>query len=180
MRNPLQEQLLKAGLAKKGTLDKVAREQEKLRRGKAAPATTSEQADAERTRLEQVERDRALAAERNAVAKASELRAQVRQIVEQNQLPADGDSAYRFSHAGAIRTVLVTAAVRRQLAAGTLVIACHGPGYAIVPRVAADKIAVRDPSMIAMDHARTTPQAAVEGETDSYYDQFKVPDDLVW
>ena len=52
MRNPLQEQLLKAGLAKKSKLDQVAREQEKQRRGKAAPAASAEQADAGRARQE--------------------------------------------------------------------------------------------------------------------------------
>jgi uncharacterized protein YaiL (DUF2058 family) len=179
MRNPLQEQLLKAGLAKKGTLDKVAREQDKLRRGKAGTVATSEQADAERARLELAERDRALAAERNAVAKSAELRAQVRQIVEQNRLPAEGDSDYRFSHGGVIRSLAVTPAVRRQLAAGSLVVACHGAGYAIVPRAAADKIAARDSSMIALDHGRAAPTASA-GEDDAFYDKFKVPDDLVW
>ena len=52
MRNPLQEQLLKVGLVKKSKVAEVAREQ----------------AEAERVRQEKVERDRALAAERNVLA----------------------------------------------------------------------------------------------------------------
>jgi hypothetical protein len=52
MRNPLQEQLLKAGLAKKSKLDQVAREQAKQRHAKSAPAANNEQAEAERVRLE--------------------------------------------------------------------------------------------------------------------------------
>ena len=46
--NPLQEQLLKAGLVKKSKLAEVAREQHKARHGKGAPAPSEIQRDAER------------------------------------------------------------------------------------------------------------------------------------
>ena len=180
MRNPLQEQLLKAGLAKKSKLDQVAREQARQRHAKSAPAANTEQAEAERARLEKIERDRALSAELNAKAKAQELRAQVRQIVEQNRLKPEGEIDYRFTHAGVIRSLLVTDAVRRQLANGSLVIACHGGGYAIVPRAAAGKIEDRDASMIALDHGREAPPGPSASEDDEHYSQFKVPDDLIW
>lgn len=179
MRNPLQEQLLKAGLAKKSKVDQVAREQARQRHGKSAPAPTIDHTDAERVRLEKVERDRTLSAERNAQARALELRAQVRQIVEQNRLKPEGEIDYRFTHDGVIRSVLVTDAMRRQLAKGSLVIACHDAGYAIIPRAVAEKVEARDASMIALDHGRTPPPAS-EAADDDYYRQFKVPDDLVW
>jgi uncharacterized protein len=179
IRNPLQEQLLKAGLAKKSKVDQAAREQAKQRNARSAPAPNAELAEAERARLEKVERDRALSAERNAQARVQELRAQIRQIVEQSRLKPDGEIEYRFTHAGAIRSVLVTDAVRRQLANGTLCIACHDSGYAIVPRAAAEKIEARDPAMLALDHRRTPP-AASDASDDEYYSRFKVPDDLIW
>lgn len=179
MRNPLQEQLLKAGLAKKSRLDQVAREQAKQRHAKTPAAPATDKADAERARLEKVERDRALSAERNAQARAAEQRAQVRQIVEQNRLKPEGEIDYRFTHDGVIRSVLVTDAVRRQLASGSLVVACHDQGYAIVPRAAAEKIAARDPAMIALDHGNSA-SAPASGEDDDYYAKFKVPDDLIW
>ena len=179
MRNPLQEQLLKAGLAKKSKLDQVAREQAKQRHAKSAPAPASEHADAERARLEKIERDRALSAERNAQARAQEQRAQARQIVEQNRLKPEGEIDYRFTHEGAIRSVLVTEAVRRQLASGGLVIVRHDHSYALVPRAAAEKIEARDPSLIALDHGRTSAPDSDAGD-DDYYARFKVPDDLIW
>src|SRR5690606_10290131 len=109
MRNPLQEQLLKAGLAKKSKLDQVAREQARQRHAKSGRAVARlEQAEAERVRLEKVERDRALSAERNAQARTQELRAQVRQIVEQNRLKPEGEIDYRFTHGGVIRSLLVS------------------------------------------------------------------------
>ena len=43
--NPLQEQLLKAGLVKKSKLAEVAREQHKARHGKGAPAPSEIQRD---------------------------------------------------------------------------------------------------------------------------------------
>ena len=57
--NPLQEQLLKAGLVKKSKLAEVAREQHKARHGKGAPAPSEIQRDAELARAEKDERDRA-------------------------------------------------------------------------------------------------------------------------
>lgn len=178
MRNPLQEQLLKAGLVKKSKVAEVAREQAKQRHGKAPPAPTAEQTEAERVRLEKAERDRALAAERNAQARLHEQRAQVRQIVELHKLKPGGEIAYGFTDAGVIKNVLVDEAVRTQLAAGSLIIVRHDQGYAVIPRAAADKVYARDATMVVLDHGNGAP--ATDGADDDYYSQFKVPDDLIW
>jgi uncharacterized protein YaiL (DUF2058 family) len=138
MRNPLQDQLLKAGLVKKSQVAQVAREQAKQRQGKAPPAPSEQQVEAERARAERVERDRALAAERNAQAHAHEQRAQARQIVETRRVPAQGGIDYRFVDGDAIRTLQVDAALRAQLASGALVIARLDDGYALLPRAAAE------------------------------------------
>ncbi|HEX7804183.1 MAG TPA: DUF2058 domain-containing protein [Pseudoxanthomonas sp.] len=179
MRNPLQEQLLKAGLVKKSKVAEVAREQARQRHGKAPPAPSAEQAEAERVRLEKAERDRALAAERNAQARLHEQRAQVRQIVEQSKLKPVGQIAYAFTDEGVIRNVLVDDAVRKQLASGALVIVRHDQGYAVIPRAAADKVYARDATMVVLDHGKAEGSSA-DGADDDYYSQFKVPDDLIW
>lgn len=181
MRNPLQDQLLKAGLVKKSQVAQAAREQAKQRQGKAPAGPTDEQREAERARAERVERDRALAAERNAQARAHEQRAQARQIVETQRLRAAGEIEYRFVDGHAIRSLLVDAAQRTQLASGALVIARHGEGYALLPRAAADKVRERDASMIVLDHANAgAAPATPASDDDAYYAQFKVPDDLIW
>lgn len=183
MRNPLQEQLLKAGLAKKSKLDQVARDQAKQRHAKAAPVAGTGAAEVERVRLEKVERDRALSAERNAQARLHEQRAQVRQIVELHRVKPEGEIDYRFTHDGAIRSVQVTPAVRAQLANGSLVIVRHEPGYAVIPRAAADKVQARDADRVVLDHggARVAGiDPAPASADDEYYARFKVPDDLVW
>jgi uncharacterized protein YaiL (DUF2058 family) len=180
--NPLQEQLLKAGLAKKSKVAAVAREQH-LARHVRAPAEASEiQREAERLRDEKVERDRALAAEQKAKARVAEVRAQARQIIKDRRVPRAGESEYRFTADGAIRSLLVNEDLRRQLSSGALVIARLDDSYELLPRAAAEKVRERDAGMIVLDHgqaAGSTP-AATTSEDDAYYAQFKVPDDLVW
>lgn len=178
MRNPLQDQLLKAGLVKKSQVAQVAREQAKQRDGKAPPPN-EQQLEAGRARAERVERDRALAAERNAQARAHEQRAQARQIIDTQRVRVSGDIEYRFVDGNAIRSLQVDAAARAQLASGALVIARRDDGYVLLPRAAAGKVRVRDASMIVLDHATAT-DAPPATDDDAYYAQFKVPDDLIW
>ncbi|MEE7547493.1 DUF2058 domain-containing protein [Xanthomonas sp. Kuri4-1] len=185
MRNPLQEQLLKAGLVKKGQVDKVAREQNKQRhaKGPKAVAADPDRVDAARLQAERAERDRALAEERNAQARRQEVQAQVRQIVETNKLKRGGEIDYRFNDGQVIRALQVDTALRNQLASGALVIVRHGDGFELIPRAAADKVYARDPAVVVLDHGRAVPAAvasASDDEDDAYYARFKVPDDLIW
>ncbi len=179
MRNPLQEQLLKAGLVKKGKVAQVVREQTKQRQGKAPAPASTEQVDAQRLQAERAERDRALAAEHNAQARANELRAQIRQIVEAHKVKRDGELTYRFTVEDKIQSVLVSEAQRTQLAKGTLVIARHDQGFELLPRVAAEKIYARDATAIVLDHAAASASSEPD-EDEEYYKQFQVPDDLTW
>ncbi len=97
-------------------------------------------------------------------------------------MPRRGELEYRFSDGAAIRTLLVDEALRRQLAAGTLVIVRHGEGFELVPRLAAEKVRERDASLIVLDHGQAgeAPASSGNAEDDAYYAQFVVPDDLVW
>lgn len=180
MRNPLQEQLLKAGLTSKAKAAQAVREQAAKYKGKAPAAPSTGQLEAERLQAEKAERDRALAAEQNAQRRADEARAQARQIVETHKLKREGEIAYRFTDGDAIRSVLVNAVLRAQLASGALVIVRHGEGYELLPRAAADKVRERDAGLIVLDHGHAGPANGSENADDEYYKQFEVPDDLVW
>lgn len=180
--NPLQEQLLKAGLVKKSKVAEIAREQNRARHGRQPAAPNEAALAAERARAEKVERDRALAAAQRADRVATELRAQARQIIKDKKLPSSGDSEYRFTDDGAIRTLLVDDALRRQLASGAVVITRLDDRYELLPRAAGIKVRERAPEMVVLDHgqpddAATDPDSSGD---DAYYAQFKVPDDLVW
>ena len=147
--------------------------------GKLGGADASaEQLEAQRLQAEKAERDRAIAAERNAQLRLNEARAQVRQIVEAHKVKREGEIAYRFTDGDTIRSVLVNEALRAQLASGTLVVVRHDQGYELLPRAAADKVYARDAAMIVLDHGRST--AAGNDNDDEYYKQFQVPDDLIW
>jgi uncharacterized protein YaiL (DUF2058 family) len=180
--NPLQEQLLKAGLVKKSRLAEIAREQQKARHAKGPAGPDEIALAAEQARAEKVERDRALAAGRKAQLQASELRAQARQIIQDKKVPGAGDSEYRFTADGAIRSILVSDDQRAKLACGTLLIVRLGERYELLPRAAGDKVRERDPAAIVLDHGLDagTERAASTSEDDAYYAQFAVPDDLMW
>ena len=184
MRNPLQDQLLKAGLAKKSKLDQVVREQNKQRHAKGAPSADVDKVDTAQLQAERAERDRVLAAERNAQARVRETHAQVRQIIDTHKLPRAGEIEYAFDDAGSIKRILVDTSQRALLAKGALVIARHDGGYALLARAVADKVLEREPTTIVLDHGRSAgadaaPQDSA-GAHDAFYDRFQVPDDLVW
>lgn len=179
MRNPLQEQLLKAGLVNKTKAAQVVREQTRQREGKQPPPSASELVDAQRLQAERAERDRQLSAERNAQSRLGEARAQSRQIVEAHRVKREGEIAYRFPDGDTIRSVLVNEPLRAQLAHGTLVIVRHEQGYELLPRVAADKVRARDAAMIVLDHG-SSGEHSTDDDDDEHYRQFAVPDDLVW
>lgn len=179
MRNPLQEQLLKAGLAKKAKLAEVVREQNKQRHAKGPQTVPVDKVDTQRLQQERAERDRAIAAERNAQARAHEVKAQIRQIIDANRVKGDGEIAYAFTDDGRIKNLLVGTQQRALLIAGGLIIARDGDGYVMLLRSAADKVAVRDASQIVVDHGQRDP-ASLTSEEDQHYAQFQVPDDLIW
>lgn len=180
MRNPLQEQLLKAGLTNKAKAAQAVREQAAKHKGKQPAAPSAEQREVERLRAEKAERDRALAAEHNAQRHADEARAQARQIIDTHKLKREGEIAYRFTDGNAIKSVLINAALRAQLASGALVVVRHGEGYELLPRAAADKVRERDASLIVLDHGQIEASSSGNAADDEYYKQFEVPDDLVW
>lgn len=180
--NPLQEQLLKAGLVKKSKVAEVAREQNKARHAKAPAGPSEIQVEAERARAGKAERDRALAAERKNQARTAELRAQARQIVQDRKVPRAGEGEYHFTADGAIRTLLLNDDLRRKLASGALVIVRLDDRYELLPRAAADKVRERDAGMIVLDHGQDAgaPPSDTSSEDEAYYAQFTVPDDLMW
>jgi uncharacterized protein len=170
MRNPLQDQLLKAGLVNKAKVNQVAREQAKQRQGKAPAGPGPEQVEAQRIQA---------AAERTARARAGEQRAQARQIIDTHKVERGGEITYRFADGQRIASVLVDARLRAQLASGALVIARHGEGYELIPRAVAGRVRERDADLIVLDHGRAEAAPPADGD-DAYYQRFPVPDDLVW
>ncbi|MGZ8320348.1 MAG: DUF2058 domain-containing protein, partial [Telluria sp.] len=156
----LQEQFLKAGLVDKNKV-KLANQdkskQKKVERRTGTESVNEARVAALETQRRNAERARELNAQRDAAARQKAIVAQIAQMVQKNrQGKGAGDIAYNFTHGSKIERIYVSAEVRAHLVAGRLVIVCQGGTTELVPRVIADKIAERDPSLVVRVHKTST------------------------
>jgi uncharacterized protein YaiL (DUF2058 family) len=175
----LQEQFLKAGLVDKNKAKQVHQEktkQKKVERRTGAQSVDEVRLAALELQRKNAERARELNAQRDAAATQKAIAAQIVQMIKQNrQSKGGGDIAYNFTHDNKVKRLYVSAAVQAHLTAGMLVIVCHGGATELVPKVIADKIAERDPSLVVQVKKTSTATDA-----DDPYAAFQVPDDLMW
>ena len=175
----LQEQLLKAGLVDKNKVKQANHEKSKQKKVERRTGTNS--VDEARiaaldTQRKNAKRARELNAQRDAAAKQKAILAQIFEMVQKNrQSKGTGDIAYNFTHDNKIERLYVSAAVQSHLMAGRLVIVRHGSSTELVPRIIADKISERDPSLVVRVNKTST-----EVDADDPYAAFKIPDDLMW
>ena len=175
----LQEQFLKAGLVDKKKVKQA--NQEKSQQKKVERRTGTQTVDEVRlaaleTQRRNAERARELNAQRDAAATQKAIMAQIVQMVQQSrQSKGKGDIAYNFTHDNKIKRIYVSAAVQANLIAGRLVIVCQGENSELVPKVIADKIAERDPSLVVRVN-----KTSAEIDADDPYAAFQIPDDLMW
>ncbi len=175
----LQEQLLKAGLVDKGKAKRAS--QDKSKQQKVERRTGKQSVDEARlaaldAQQKNLERTRELNAQRDAAANQKAIMAQIVQMVQQSrQHKGAGDIAYNFTYGTKIERLFVSAAVREQLVAGRLVIVRLGEATELVPKIVADKIAERDPSLVVR-----VKKASTEIDEDDPYAAYKIPDDLMW
>ena len=175
----LQEQFLKAGLVDKKKVKQA--NQEKSKQKKVERRTGTQTVDEVRlaaleTQRKNAERARELNAQRDAAATQKAIMAQIVQMVQQSrQSKGAGDIAYNFTHDNKIKRIYVSAAVQANLIAGRLVIVCQGENTELVPKVIADKIAERDPSLVVRVN-----KTSAEIDADDPYAAFQIPDDLMW
>lgn len=175
----LQDQLLKAGLVDAKEAKKVKKQkakQAKVQRKSSQPAVDETRERAKQAQAEKAERDRQLNQQRNADAERKALKAQVRQLIEMNQIRRDGDLPYNFKDGTTIKKIHVTAALQDSLARGQIAIVKLGETYQLVPAGVADKISQRDPESVIAKAEKS--QQTME-EDDPYAD-YQIPDDLMW
>lgn len=180
MGNSLQEQMLKAGLTDEKKLLKAKkakqRKEKEQRHVKQKPEDEVTRL-ARQMRAQEVARDRELNRKKNEEANRKAIQAQIRQLIELNRLEqGEGDLAYNFSDGSRVARVYVNPQQNGQLSRGQLAIVKLGEQYEIIPGVVAEKIALRDESIIIVYH-KGSEGVAVD---DDPYADFKVPDDLMW
>lgn len=208
MSSSLRDQLVKAGLATANQAKKAERDQQAKRRKNQAGSKNQSKnkskgsdkpnakqkpvednspeaiakARARQVRAEKASRDRAIAKVRNEKSAEKAKRAEIKQIIAQNDLRAkeasDDDAPYNFVHGKKVKRIYVPKQQVDDLGAGRLVIVNNDGRYHIVSKAVAEQISKRDPKWIVAAH---DPKAsAPDGADDDYYKQFEVPDDLDW
>ncbi|MGH1471181.1 MAG: DUF2058 domain-containing protein [Cellvibrionaceae bacterium] len=181
MKNSLQDQLLKAGLIDKKKAKALEKEQRKVKKQQPKGHTIKNdiKEKTQQAALEKVERDRKLNQEKNKAAEEKALQAQIKQLIEVNQIKSLGQGddgiAYQFTDNKTIKKLIVDAIQHNQLVNGVLTIVRYNNGYAMVQRAVAEKIQQRNNAVVVVINSRE-----VEGDDDDPYAEFKIPDDLMW
>lgn len=175
----LQDQLLKAGLVDKKTAkqaNKQKAKQAKVQRKSSQPVVDETKEAVKKAQHEKAQKDRELNAQRQAKADEKAIAAQIKQLIKLNAIPANGDIAYNFTDGNTIKKLFVSALHQNQLASGQLTIAKSDDKYWVVPSIVAEKIAMRDDSVIV---AKVNKSQETLDEDDPYAD-YEIPDDLMW
>ncbi len=189
MKNALQEQLLKAGLATEEQLQRSQQQKRrppqgkpKPRKGKSGsgnrarskkPPARSDLAEAYAARIRAEKEEAAQKKRAKALRKAN--RAKIRQLILDNCLnDPKADIPFQFMVGTNIKNVYVTAAQREQLLAGDMQITFQDGKRCIIPGKIVTTLHDLDPNKLIIN------PAAVTEDQDDEYAEFKVPDDLSW
>lgn len=179
MAGSLQDQLLKAGLSSKQKANDAKtqkRKQSKKQRKSKDTVVDQNKLDAEKVRLEKVERDRQLNLQKKEEAETKAIQAQIKDMVDQAKVAkGDGDVAYNFVHTKKVKKLYVTEEASQGLSKGQLAIIFIENSYQLVPTAVAEKIRQRDEQCVIVCNENVT-----EVDDDDPYADFKVPDDLMW
>ncbi|HZJ81737.1 MAG TPA: DUF2058 family protein [Guyparkeria sp.] len=176
----LQDQLLRAGLAKKGgkkpkksAWGRINRHDKQANTKPPAEIEAAKRAAAEKLERErQQQREAGRRQHENEQRRAQ--RAEIRQLIldHAEKLPAHG-TPFHFAERGRVLSLPVNPSLRRGLSSGTLRLAVWEGRYHIVSTQTAKKIAQRDPAFLTA--------LPTGGQIrDQAYAAFEVPDDLIW
>ncbi len=179
MSKSLQDQLLGAGLVDNKKAKAIKKEQRKNKKQQPKGQQQEDEAKilAKQALDAKTERSRELNQKRNDEAEQKAVLAQIKQLIANGQIAyKSGDVAYQFNDAGKIKKLYVTPPLQEQLAKGIIAIAKHGEGYALVPKVVAEKIASRCEDFIVLLNKKGQ---ALTDEDDPYA-AYEIPDDLMW
>jgi uncharacterized protein YaiL (DUF2058 family) len=175
----LRDQLIQAGLVS----EKQARAATEHKRApqvsrKKPPPVSEQQRRLQQAQAEKAARDQALNRKQLEKAERRARRAEIRQLVEQHRVaPVESDDWYNFVDGSKIKRMPVTPALRASILSGDLIIVRSDNHYDLVPIAAAERIRERDPSAVIKAESAAPAPAAAE---DQAYQNFVVPDDLMW
>ena len=168
----LQEQMLNSGFVnqKKAAKAKKASKKSRVQNREAKAAV-------EANKLAQAERDKELSLQQKQEKEQKELAAQIKQLISVNKIDrTHGDIGYNFTDGTLVKKIYVDKAMQDQLVAGRLAIVNYNDDYEVVPAGVADKITLRDESIVVLNNVISEE----EKDEDDPYAEFVIPDDLMW
>lgn len=177
----LQDQLLKSGLvssAKAKSAKSEKHKQAQLQRNNNVAVVDEAKILAQQAQAEKIARDRELNQLRQQQEEQKQKLAQVKQLIEVNQLATDPDGvAYHFNDQNKMKTLYVSEAMRKQLVDGREAIVKFDGQYAVVNAEVAKKIMSRDAASVVLFNEDLGQDST---QTDDPYADYQIPDDLMW
>lgn len=172
IKNALQEQLLKAGLANEKQLHSAHKKNKSRKTGK--PKQRQDLAAAYRARSQAERKEQQEQARLAALKKANQKK--VQQLIKTNTLNIeDAEIGYQFTAGTTVKKIYVSEEQKEGLAEGRLGITFLKGRRCLIPAEVAVQIMDLDPEKIVVLNT-----AVEQKTTDSEYDQYEVPDDLTW
>ncbi|WP_100641631.1 DUF2058 domain-containing protein [Alteromonas facilis] len=177
----LQEQLLKAGVADKQKA-KQARADKRKKQKQKQPLDNEAKAAAQASLEAKKAKDKALNDAQNKVKQERSIAAQVKQLINLNKQPrAGGEVVLNFTHDNKIKRLYVTDALHKGVLKARLAVVQLEDEYELVPIKVADKIAERSPeTVVYIADLSAEETSASSEESDNWYADFEIPDDLTW
>lgn len=182
MKNPFQDQLLKAGIVTKQQVNKVNQQKvnkQKQQRNDQKTPTDENTLEAQFTARAKAERDRdrALNQQKAQQARDRAISAEINQLIKNNCIKRDDhcEIAYNFEHQNKIKRLYINEDMKQRLLRGKLGIARIKGTYELVPLAIAEKIQSRNEKRIIIFDV----EQAITDENDPYADH-QIPDNLMW
>ncbi|RUO31359.1 DUF2058 domain-containing protein [Aliidiomarina sanyensis] len=180
MKNALQEQLLKAGLADAKKLKSLNKEKHRAKKqaGKKHVVVNEATRLAEEKRQQQIARDQALNQQRKVESEQRAIAAQVKQLIDVNRVSGEGDITFNFADGAIVKRIYVTQKHHNEISRGQLAIVRDQKAYALVPAQVAEKIQQRMPDVVVL--LNTEAEHSDSPTEDDPYADYQIPDDLMW
>lgn len=174
MSDSLRDQLLQAGFKKpaKEPAKKTPTRGQAQRRKSQSELSKPQQRSKHSARQAQTSPEAIAAA---AVAERKAIKNKIKTLIEEVQIKEfAGEVVYRFTLQNRIRELHVAEAIRTQLVDGSLTITRLNGTTRLVPSEAVSKIQALNPSWAIVSSTNES------SDTEDGYDDFPVPDDIVW
>ncbi len=175
----LQDQLLKSGLANNNQAKKIRtekRKQSKKQQKNKVEVIDEAKLLVQEAKAKQIEKDKLLNEKKNQIAEKKQITNQINQFIELNKLAKDDNgSAYQFTDNNKVKSIVVSEDIRNKIIAGRLAIVKSGVHYEVVAAKVAEKIQQRNNNVVIVLFAEKP-----DKEIDDDYQDYEIPDDLMW